>query len=138
MKALPKGLLALTGDEEGKLCRLIEAGQLPDAKAHVEQLTGAFERGNICVEVQCHLRRGEDFVNGRLFELAATMGLPTVATNGVLYATAQNRAVLDVCTCAREHTHLDVAGRKLSATLARFPLRILFVARSTRIPGMAE
>ena len=38
-----------------------------------------------------------------------------VATNGVLHATAEERAVLDVFTCTREHTHLDAAGRRLLA-----------------------
>jgi error-prone DNA polymerase len=41
-------------------------------------------------------------------------GLPALATNGVLHATRDERTVLDVFTCAREHTHLDAAGRSLA------------------------
>ena len=40
--------------------------------------------------------------------------LPLLATNGVLYADPAHRAVLDVFTCVRHHTHLDAAGRLLA------------------------
>lgn len=53
-------------------------------------------------------------MNDRLFSLAEASGLPPLATNGVLHAVREERAVLDVFTCAREHTHLDAAGRLLA------------------------
>ena len=48
-------------------------------------------------------------------DLAHAERLPLLATNGVLYAQRKQRAVLDVFTCTRHHTHLDAAGRLLSA-----------------------
>jgi len=115
LEGMTDGLIALTGDEEGAVRRLIEAGELEEARAYTERLKAAFGDRNVCVEVQRHLRRGEEWLNGCLFELAKMVRLPVVATNGVLFATVDDRTVLDVFICAREHTHLDAAGKKLTA-----------------------
>src|SRR5207237_10084773 len=48
------------------------------------------------------------------FDLASKVGLPSLATNGVQYARPYGRRVLDVFTCIREHTHLDLAGKLLT------------------------
>src|SRR5207245_8861353 len=39
--------------------------------------------------------------------------LPLLATNGVRYATAAEREILDVFTCIRNHCRLETAGRLL-------------------------
>jgi len=114
-----EGLIALTGDEEGPVRRLLEKDDLAGVSACTERLIAIFGRENLAIEIQRHLRRGEDLINDRLFELASTTGLPSVATNGVLHATPEERAVLDVFTCTREHTHLDAAGRKLAINRER-------------------
>src|SRR3989440_590600 len=41
------------------------------------------------------------------------LGLPLLATNGVRYATAAEREILDVFTCNRNHCKLETAGRLL-------------------------
>ena len=78
-----------------------------------------FGRRNVFVEIQRHLIRGEERVNEQLVDLARAYQLPLLATNGVQYATASGRQVLDVFTCIREHTHLDAAGRRLSLNAER-------------------
>jgi len=108
------GLVALTGDEEGPLRRALACDDPSGANACVSRLTDAFGKGNVFVEIQRHLRRGEERENDALRDLASASGLPLLATNGVLHATRDERAVLDVLTCARNHTHLDAAGRLLS------------------------
>ena len=108
------GLVALTGDEEGPVRRELACNQASVAIAKVERLIAAFGRENVFVEIQRHLRRGEVRGNDALRDLAAATRLPLLATNGVLYATRNERAVLDVFTCARHHTHLDAAGRLLA------------------------
>ena len=108
------GLVALTGDEEGPLRHALARDDRSGALACVSRLVGAFGKGNVFVEIQRHLRRGEERENDALRGLAAASGLPLLATNGVLHATRDERAVLDVFTCARNHTHLDAAGRLLS------------------------
>ncbi len=108
------GLVALTGDEEGPLRHALVRDDRSGAQVCVSRLVEAFGKGNVFVEIQRHLRRGEERENDALRGLAAASGLPLLATNGVLHATSDERAVLDVFTCARNHTHLDAAGRLLS------------------------
>ncbi len=110
-----EGLVALTGDEEGPILRCLERDDHESTRQCVARLRAAFGEENVFVEVQRHLRRGEDLRIAQLVDLARAERLPLLATNGVLYALREQRAVLDVFTCARQHTHLDVAGRLLNA-----------------------
>jgi error-prone DNA polymerase len=113
------GLVALTGDEEGPVRRALEREDLEGTVATVRRLQTVLGKENVFVEVQRHLRRGEEWLNDRLFDLAAATGALPVATNGVLYATPEERTVLDLFTCAREHTHLAAAGRRLAINAER-------------------
>ncbi|MET0374296.1 MAG: error-prone DNA polymerase, partial [Rhizorhabdus sp.] len=47
--------------------------------------------------------------------LAGEAGIPLVATNDALYATAEQRPLHDIVTCIRLGVKLDEAGRKLAA-----------------------
>src|SRR5205085_462758 len=84
-----------------------------------QSLIDAFGRENVYVEVQRHFLRGEDRVNRALIDLASRFRLAVIATNGVQYAKPYGRQVLDVFTCIREHTHLDLAGKVLSQNAER-------------------
>src|SRR5207253_7727291 len=72
------------------------------------------------IELQRHFLRGENRELEKLAALARAHDLPLLATNGVLYAQPQQRQVLDVFTCIRNHTHLDAAGRLLEKNSERF------------------
>jgi error-prone DNA polymerase len=116
MAAHADGLIALTGDEEGPLRRLID-GDAEDRNAPIDllqRLTAMFGRGQVFIEIQRHFVRGEKIVNDRLIDLARSTGLPLLATNGVCHAIPEGRQVLDVFTCIRHHTNLDQAGTLLS------------------------
>ena len=63
--------------------------------------------------------RGEDRINRALVDLASKFRLALIATNGVQYAKPSGRQVLDVFTCIREHTHLDLAGKLLTQNAER-------------------
>ena len=89
------------------------------AEDRVQCLINAFGRENVYVEVQRHFLRGEDRVNRALIDLASKFRLAVIATNGVQYAKPYGRQVLDVFTCIREHTHLDLAGKLLSQNAER-------------------
>lgn len=86
---------------------------MPGTVAAVNKAAAVFAPGNLYVELQRHCVRGEDKLVRELVDLARHLHLPLLATNGVLYATAAGRPVLDVFTCLRHHTHLDAAGRLL-------------------------
>ncbi len=109
-----EGLTALTGDEEGPVRRALACGDTAEAEAAVQRLCSAFGRNNVFIEIQRPLTRGEAGLHKALADLADSNKLPLLATGGVLYATPDQRPVLDVFTCARHHTRLDSAGRLLS------------------------
>ncbi len=102
-----------TGDSTQDAC----ATQTTEDRA--QRLIEAFGRENVYVEVQRHFLRGEDRVNRALIDLASKFRLAVIATNGVQYAKPYGRQVLDVFTCIREHTHLDLAGKLLSQNAER-------------------
>ncbi len=79
----------------------------------------AFGRDRIYVELQRHFVRGEERINRQLIDFAEHYCLPLLATNGVQHATSLGREVLDVFTCIREHTQLDVAGTLLAKNAER-------------------
>jgi error-prone DNA polymerase len=80
----------------------------------IKILIDTFGRENVFVELQRHFIRGEERVNRELIHLAGAYRLELLATNGVKYAKPYGREVLDVFTCIREHTYLDVAGKLLA------------------------
>src|SRR6267143_83132 len=82
-------------------------------------LIDGFGPENVYVEIQRHFLRGEDRTNKALVDLASKFRLPLLATNGVQYAKPYGRQVLDVFTCIREHTHLDLAGKLLTQNAER-------------------
>lgn len=113
------GLVALTGDEEGPVRRAwLERGPAAAAQAGA-RLAAAFGRERLHVEIQRHLIRGEEQWNGFLVEWARAEGLPLLATNGVLHAAPEGRAVVDVFACLRHRTTLDSAGRRLAPNAER-------------------
>ena len=95
-----EGLVALTGED-----------LLP--KEILERLLRTFGHDHLFIEVQRRQVRDETWKVQALRDLAEAYRLPLLATNGVLYAMPKGRAVLDVFTCIRNHTHLDAAGKLL-------------------------
>src|SRR5438128_397215 len=83
------------------------------------KLIGTFGRENVFIEMQRHFLRGEEQLNRQLIDLARATGASVIATNGVQYAKPYGREVLDVFTCIREHTHLDIAGKLLTQNAER-------------------
>jgi error-prone DNA polymerase len=90
-----------------------------NAEDRAQFLIDAFGRENVFVEIQRHFIRGEERINRELVDLARVHRLSLLATNGVQYAKPYGREVLDVFTCIREHTHLDIAGKLLTQNAER-------------------
>src|SRR5438105_3590916 len=109
-------------------CRLwrcaIEMGSLvyrdfPSEYDRLSSLKNIFGAHQLFVEIQRHALRSEQWLNCQLCELAERHRLKLLATNGVLYGTPERRTALDIFTCARTHTHLDIAGRLLEPNTER-------------------
>ncbi|WP_263381417.1 DNA polymerase III subunit alpha [Granulicella arctica] len=114
------GLVCLTGGDEGPLAAALVHGGVEAGRQTVEQLVRIFGRESVYVEVQRHQDREEEWRNLAAMDIARSMNLPVLATNGVRYATAYEREVLDLFTAVRHHTDLDHAGRLLTLNHHRY------------------
>jgi error-prone DNA polymerase len=115
-----QGLICLTGGAEGPLAAALVKGGLDGAKVCLEKLCDLFGRTNVYVELQRHADRQEESRNQAAVEIARRLHLPLVATNGVSYATGEDREIQDVFTCLRNHRSLESAGRLLARNSERY------------------
>ena len=86
----------------------------------VERLTEIFGRDNVYVELQRHFHREQEARNRAAIEIARSLQLPLLATNGVCYATPRERELCDVFTALRHHRTLATAGRLLARNSERY------------------
>jgi error-prone DNA polymerase len=114
-----EGLICLTGDEEGPLHQALRAGDFSRADQCLASLKEVFGVNHLFVEIQRHALRSEQWLNQRFCQLAERHCLKLLVTNGVLYGTPDRRTAMDVFTCARNHTHVDAAGRLLEPNTER-------------------
>jgi error-prone DNA polymerase len=80
----------------------------------LDRLVGLFGRGGVYVELQRHLLRDQEADNQALQALAAAFRVPVIATNGVRFASPDERPLFDALTCLRLKTTLAQAGRRLA------------------------
>jgi error-prone DNA polymerase len=114
------GLICLTGGTEGPLSAALKQGGIEDACRQVDQLTGIFGHKNVYVELQRHFQREEESCNRAAIDIAHSLHLPLLATNGACYATAKARELCDAFTAIRHHRTLSTAGRLLARNSERF------------------
>jgi error-prone DNA polymerase len=114
------GLICLTGDDDGPLAFALAHGGLDEARGCVERLANIFSRDNVYVELQRHFHREQEARNRAAIEIAHSLQLPLLATNGVCYATARERELCDVFTAIRHHRTLATAGRLLARNPERY------------------
>ena len=86
----------------------------------LEQLIAIYGRENVYVELQRHYNRAQESRNQAAIELARSLHLPLLATQGAQYAKREERQILDVFTCIRNHRTLDTAGRLLARNSERY------------------
>ena len=109
-----QGLICLTGGDDGPLAHSLRNGGIELARYSVERLTNIFGRGNVYVELQRHFHREQEMRNRAAIEIARSLQLPLLATNGVRYATPADRELCDVFAAIRNHRTLSDAGRLLA------------------------
>jgi error-prone DNA polymerase len=113
------GLVCLTGGKEGPLAAALVDGGEEAGRETIERLVRIFGYENVYVEVQRHYEREEEWRNQAAIRIAHSLKLPVLATNGVRYAKAYDREVLDLFTAVRHHVELDQAGRLLAINSQR-------------------
>jgi error-prone DNA polymerase len=125
------GLICLTGGDEGPLAFALAQGGLDQARALLDRLIYIFGPANVYLELQRHFHRPQEARNRAALDLARSLDLPLLATNGVSYATPPEREVCDVFTAIRHHCTLATAGRLLARNSERYvkspeEMRMLF------------
>jgi error-prone DNA polymerase len=114
------GLICLTGDDDGPLALALTHGGMEEARGCVEKLIGIFGRDNVYVELQRHFHREQEERNHAAIEIARSLQIPLLATNGVSYAMARERELCDIFTALRHHRTLATAGRLLARNSERY------------------
>src|SRR5579863_7792204 len=93
---------------------------LANSESTVRNARKIFGCERLFMEIHRHRVRGEDKNIRTLVQLARHLHLPILATNVPLYATENERPVMDVFHCIRNHTHLDAAGKLLESNGERY------------------
>jgi len=114
------GLICMTGGDEGPLAIALADGGLEAARDCVEKLGRIFGQNHVYVELQRHFHREQEARNRAAIEIARSLHLPLLATNGVCHATARERELCDVFTAIRHHRTLATAGRLLARNSERY------------------
>ena len=127
------GLIALTGGPGGPLDRAIAAGQPPLAAARGEALTRLFG-DRLYVELQRHGGADERAVERALIDFAYARGLPLVATNEPLFATADDYEAHDALICIAEGRLVAETGRRQLTVEHRFKTRAEMMALFADLP----
>ncbi|HEV2697302.1 MAG TPA: error-prone DNA polymerase, partial [Terriglobales bacterium] len=109
-----EGLICLTGGDDGPLATAFKEGGIGAARDAVEKLAHIFGHKNVYVELQRHFHREQELRNRAAIEIARSLHLPLLATNGVRYATKAARELCDVFTALQNHCTLSNAGRLLA------------------------
>ena len=113
------GLIALTGGAEGPLEKALGQGGEAAGRALVERMTNTFGKKNVYVELQRHGSRAEESRNQAALRIAESLRLPVVATNGVRFARAEEREILDVFTAIKHGVGLEHAGSLLEPSSSK-------------------
>jgi error-prone DNA polymerase len=108
-----QGLICLTGGDDGPLALAFKNGGIEVARRAVERLVQIFGYNNVYVELQRHFHREQELRNRAAIEIARSLHLPLLATNGVRYATPEARELSDVFTAIQNHCTVNNAGRLL-------------------------
>jgi len=113
------GLADLLADPQGLLLMVMPPDRLAGFEAVLMQIAKAAP-GAVWLAATMH-RRGDDQRRlSRLKALGMHAGVPLIATNDVLYHSAEERDLQDVMSCIRDGTTIEAAGRRLLANAERW------------------
>jgi error-prone DNA polymerase len=101
------GLALLVGGCDGLVQRLLVAGRVTEARAVLAAYVTHLGADHLCMELSHHLlpESGGLLVHSAI--LAAEVGIPCIATNGVRYAIPEDARIYDLLTCVRLGVHAD-------------------------------
>jgi DNA polymerase III alpha subunit len=115
-------LIGLSGCRNGEVPRHLLAGDPEAARRAAQRWASHFPDGDLAIELSHHLQPDDDWLVAQLAELAERLGLPTVVTNEVHYATPGGHRLQDVLVCIRHGATLEEA-RELLLPNAEYRLK---------------
>ena len=112
-----EGLIGLSGCGKGKIAHLLSHGEKELASMAARNFADLFGCGSFLIEIQNHFIPEDKKLSGLLVSLAADLGLETIATNNVHYATRDGAALHDVLVSVRNRVTLECSApcRKLNS-----------------------
>ena len=102
-----QGLILLTGCRKGEVPYLAGQGRLREAKDAVLHYMEWFGSGNVYLELQQNLVRGDTRRNRNLTDLASQLGIGVVATNNVHYHVRERHRFHDCLVAVRNLKSLE-------------------------------
>ncbi len=80
-----EGVIALTGCLQSRFCQFLLDGRAKEARAHADELIGAFGADNVYFEVQKNGLSAQEQANEGIVRIARELGRPLVGTGDVHY-----------------------------------------------------
>ncbi len=93
-----EGLIVTSACMAGEVARHLAAGNTDAAREVADWYANAFP-DRYYLEVQAHGTQGQAELNGQIFELAAHLGLPVVATNDAHFLQQDHHGAHDILVC---------------------------------------
>ena len=131
--------LVLTGCRKGAVRQALARGGIDAARRELTGLIDRFGRDNVVVELFDHGHPQDGATNDALAELAASVGLPVVATGAVHYATPAEHELAAALAAVRARRSLDeMDGWLPAAAGAHLRSGAEMAVRFARFPGAVE
>jgi DNA polymerase-3 subunit alpha len=121
MAAHGDGVIALTGCLQSRFCQFLLDGRVADARAHADELIGAFGADNVYFEVQKNGLAAQDRANEGIVKIARELGRPLVGTGDVHYLRREDYSHHAALLCVQ--TKSTLAEPKISFETNEFYLR---------------
>ena len=106
-----EGLICLSACLAGSLPRMIQRGQLADARAEAQWFKDTFGAGNYFLELQDHGIPAQRLVNMELMTISRELDIPLVATNDCHYTYAEDAQSHDVLLCIQTQAKVSDENR---------------------------
>ncbi|MBP1748069.1 MAG: error-prone polymerase [Deltaproteobacteria bacterium] len=102
-----EGLICLSGCARSEISRLLIKKEKHTAYEAAKKYAELFGKDNFYIELQGHLLPEDRRLCHQLMDIAEVLGLKTVASNNVHYATRDGHTLHDVLTCIQHGVTLD-------------------------------
>lgn len=106
-----QGLILFTGSARSAIGKLLEQGQIPQARERLTHLKEAFA-DRLYLELMRHGLQEEEKIEPLLLNLADELDIPLVATNDVYFPTQDMYEAHDVLLCVSAGTYVSEINRR--------------------------